>query len=285
MIGSVVDVSHCEAGDLEGLDPMTNDKLTLVEVLAEQKRLGCVDMLRGLVMVIMALDHVRWFFTNAYSFDPTDLTRTTASLFFTRWITHFCAPVFVLLAGTGSFLSASRGRTKKNLAGFLLSRGLWIVLIDFFLVHTFGWWFNVDYHLIYGDVLWAVGCSMVVMAALIFLPTRFIAAMAVATVMFHNMLDSIRVGSSGSFHWLWAIVHSGEPLEPFPGIHFVPGYPLVPWIGVMAGGYAFGKLLVRQQDKRGRELLRLGIGLTLAFVVIRAANLYGDPRAWSAQKT
>src|SRR5262249_18340502 len=131
----------------------------------------------------------------------------------------------------------------------------------------------VDYHLIYGDVLWAVGCSMVVMAALIFLPTRFIAAMAVATVMFHNMLDSIRVGSSGSFHWLWAILHSGEPLEPFPGIHFVPGYPRVPWMGVMGGGYALEKLLVGQQEKRGGELLGFGLGLTLVFVVMGAANL------------
>src|SRR5262249_1191392 len=121
-----------------------------------QSRLRSVDTLRGLVMVIMALDHVRWFFTDAYSFDPTDLTQTSPSLFFTRWITHFCAPVFVFLAGAGAFLSASGGKTRKSLAVFLLSRGLWLVALDLVVVHTFGWWFNVNYHLLYGDVLWAL---------------------------------------------------------------------------------------------------------------------------------
>src|SRR6267154_2769744 len=132
-------------------------------------RLDSVDLLRGLIMVVMALDHVRDFFTNVH-FNPLDLTQTSAPLFLTRWITHFCAPLFVFLAGTGAFLSTSRGKTKKELAGFLLTRGLWLVFLDLFFVHTFGWWFNFDYHLLYGDVLWALGWSMVVMAALVFLP-------------------------------------------------------------------------------------------------------------------
>jgi uncharacterized membrane protein len=242
-------------------------------------------MLRGLVMVIMALDHVRDFFSNAYALDPTDLTQTTAALFFIRWITHFCAPVFVFLAGAGAFLSTSRGKTKGELAGFLLSRGLWLVFLDLFFVHTFGWWFNFDYGLLYGDVLWALGWSMVVMAGLVFLPVWSITAVGVAMVAFHNLFDAVRADSLGSFRWLWAILHSGDILEPLPGIHFVPGYPLVPWIGVMAAGYGFGTLLLRPQDERQKWLLGLGIGLTLTFITIRATNLYGDPHAWVIQKT
>ena len=234
-------------------------------------------------MVIMALDHVRIFFSDAYSFEPTDLTRTNATLFLTRWITHFCAPVFVFLAGTSAFLSTSRGKTRKNLAGFLLTRGLWLVFLDLFLVHTFGWWFNFDYRLLYGDVLWALGWSMVVMAGLVFLPIWSITAVGIAMVALHNVFDGVR--AAGNFRWLLAVLHSGQTLEPIPGVHFIPGYPLVPWIGVMAAGYGFGRLMLRSQDRRRRELLILGIGVTLAFVLIRALNLYGDPHKWSVQKT
>jgi uncharacterized membrane protein len=242
-------------------------------------------MLRGLVMIIMALDHVRDFFSNAYSFDPTDLTQTNAALFFTRWITHFCAPVFVFLAGTGAFLSASRGKTRRELAGFLLSRGLWLVFLDLFFVHTFGWWFNFDYHLLYGDVLWALGWSMVVMAGLVFLPIWLVTAVGIAMMTLHNIFDGVTADSLGSFRWLWAILHSGDLLEPLLGVHFIPGYPLVPWIGVMAAGYGFGALMLRPPDKRRRDLLVLGVGLTLAFLVARGINLYGDPHAWCVQDT
>jgi uncharacterized membrane protein len=257
----------------------------LGESLSGRSRLYSVDMLRGLVMVIMALDHVRDFFSNTYSFDPTDLTQTNAPLFFTRWITHFCAPVFVFLAGTGAFLSTSRGKTKKELARFLLTRGLWLVLLDLFFVHTFGWWFNFDYHLLYGDVLWALGWSMVVMSGLVFLPVWSITAIGISMVALHNLFDGVSADSFGSFRWVWAILHSGDILEPLPGMHFVPGYPLVPWIGVMAAGYGFGTLMLRPSDQRRKWLLGLGVGLTVAFIVIRATNFYGDPRAWSTQKT
>ncbi|HET7872338.1 MAG TPA: heparan-alpha-glucosaminide N-acetyltransferase domain-containing protein [Terriglobales bacterium] len=243
-----------------------------------------VDALRGLVMALMALDHVRDYFSNAYFFEPTDLTQTNAALFFTRWITHLCAPVFVFLAGTGAFLSASRGKTKKGLAGFLLTRGLWLVFLDLFAVHTLGWWFNFDYHLLYGDVLWALGWCMVAMAGLIFLPVWSIAAIGIAMVALHNIFDAVSADSFGTFRWLWAVLHTGDMLEPLPGVHFVPGYPLVPWIGVMAAGYGFGALMLRPQEKRRKELLTLGFGLTLAFLALRATKLYGDPHAWSVQK-
>lgn len=257
----------------------------LTAPISHPTRLSSVDTLRGLVMVIMALDHVRLFFSNAYAFDPTDLTQTNAPLFLTRWVTHFCAPVFVFLAGTGAFLSTSRGKTKRELAGFLLTRGLWLILLDLFFVHTFGWWFNFDYHLLYGDVLWALGWSMVVMSGLVFLPMWSITAIGIAMAALHNLFDTLRADSFGSFHWLWAILHTGDILEPRPGFHFVPGYPLVPWIGVMAAGYGFATLLFRSPDKRRSWLLGLGVGLTVAFVVIRATNFYGDPNSWTTQKT
>ena len=267
------------------MNARANPTALLSESVSGRSRLHSVDMLRGLVMVIMALDHVRDFFSNSYAIDPTDLTQTNAALFFTRWITHFCAPVFVFLAGTGAFLSTLRGKTKRELAGFLLSRGLWLVFLVLFFVHTFGWWFNVDYHLLYGDVLWALGWSMVVMAGLVFLPVWSNAAIGIAMVAFHNLFDAVRADAFGSFRWVWAILHSGDILEPHPGIHFVPGYPLVPWIGVMAAGYGFGTILVSPPDKRQKWLRGLGIGLILAFIVLRATNLYGDPHAWVVQKT
>ena len=214
-------------------------------------------MLRGLVMAVMALDHVRDFFSNAFAFDPTDLTRTNAPLFLTRWVTHFCAPVFVFLAGTGALLSRRRGRSDRDLARFLLSRGLWLVFLDLFVVHALGWWFNFDYHLLYGDVFWALGWSMVAMAALVLFPVRSVAAAGVAMVALHNLVDPVSADGFGSFRWLWAILHSGDMLEPLPGVHFIPGYPLVPWIGVMAAGYGFGTILLRPQDERRRWLLRL----------------------------
>ena len=276
-----------------GAGPLTTDGLAVARANDGQPphltapavtRLYSVDTLRGLVMIVMALDHTRDFFSNAYAFDPVDLSQTNGALFFTRWITHFCAPVFVFLAGTGAFLSVSRGKTRNGLARFLLSRGLWLVMLDLFVVHTFGWWFNVDYHLLYGDVLWALGWSMVAMAGMVFLPIWAITAIGAAMVTLHNLLDPIHADRFDSLRWLWAILHSGDMLEPLSGVHFIPGYPLVPWIGVMALGYAFGNLMRLPQEKRRRTLIRLGIALTVAFVVLRATNIYGDPHGWSVQR-
>lgn len=265
--------------------PPTDGTAVSGEFLSSGSRLQSVDMLRGLVMAMMALDHVRDFFSNVQSFDPTDLAQTNASLFVTRWITHFCAPVFVFLAGTGAFLSTSRGKTTRALAGFLLTRGLWLVFLDLFVVHTIGWWFNVNYHLLYGDVLWALGWSMVVIAGLVFLPMWSITTIGIAMVTLHNLFDAVPANSFGSFRWLWAILHSGDMLEPLTGVHFIPGYPLVPWIGVMAAGYGFGTLLLHPQGQRRRWLLGLGVGLTLVFIVLRATNLYGDQHAWATEGT
>ena len=252
------------------------------EPLSNPARLYSVDMLRGLVMVIMALDHVRDFFHTG-GFDPTDLTKTDSALFMTRWITHFCAPVFVFLAGTGAFLSISCGKTKPQLARFLLTRGMWLVILELTIIR-FAWTFDFDYH--YGLsalVVWALGWSMMALAGLIFLPTWTIALFGVAMIAIHNLFDGVSGESFGSLSGLWMILHQRSGFEIAPGIEFVVVYPLIPWIGVMAAGYGFGKLLLLESEKRRRLLLALGIGLTLAFVVIRAVNVYGDQHSWAVR--
>jgi uncharacterized membrane protein len=269
-------------------------------------RLDSIDLLRGLIMAIMALDHVRDFFSNV-RFNPTDLEQTNTALFLTRWISHYCAPLFIFLAGTSAFL-AGRRKTRPGLAWFLLSRGLWIILLELTLVR-WGWSFNLDYHFVWVQVFWAIGWSMIVLAGLVFLPLPVIAAFGIALIAGHNAFDGIHAANLPSalsrFDWLWAILHTGESIgvrypsggglpewprvlsfesaRSFEGFHFSPAYPLVPWIGVMALGYCFGTVFLLPRARRRKWLFGLGALLTLAFVFLRAVNVYGDPHPWSWQ--
>lgn len=246
------------------------------------RRLESVDILRGLVIVLMALDHVRDFFTNV-RFDPLDLERTWAALYFTRWITHFCAPVFVLLAGTGAYLSAARGRSKRELSRLLLTRGLWLVFLELTVVR-FGWTFNLDYSFSFLQVIWAIGVSMVVMSALIYLPTRSIAAIGLGIIAVHNLLDPLIPGQFGPFAQLWMILHEGGPIPLSQTAMVFIAYPVLPWIGVMAAGWALGALMREPDERRRRTLWVLGATLTAGFVVLRASHIYGDANAWIAQR-
>jgi uncharacterized membrane protein len=244
-----------------------------------------VDLLRGVVMVLMALDHTRDFVSDA-RFNPLDLSRTTTALFLTRWVTHFCAPVFVFLAGTGAFLSATRGKTRPQVAWFLLTRGLWLVLLEFTLVHV-GWFFNLNYGLLVGQVIWAIGCSMLALAGLVFLPAWAVGALGITLIACLNLFDGVRPDSLGPYRGLWVVLVSGSfssgPLELGPGVYFFVAYPVLPWLGVLAAGYGFGRLWLLDRGPRRRLLLGLGVGLTLLFVALRAVNRYGDPAPWSAQ--
>jgi uncharacterized membrane protein len=197
-------------------------------------------------------------------------------------VTHFCAPVFVFLAGTGAYLSGARGKTRGELSRFLLTRGLWLVLLELTVIR-FAWTFDPAFRVTPGQVIWAIGWSMVVLAALVRLPAWAATAFGVALIALHNLLDPVTSESLGPFGWLWAILHTGEPLEPFAGRRFIPVYPLIPWVGVMAAGYGFGRVMILESARRRRVLLWLGVALTLAFVILRASNLYGDPRPWAAQ--
>ncbi len=244
-------------------------------------RLDSVDLLRGLAMVVMALDHVRDYFTH-YPYPPEDLAHTTPGLFLTRWVTHFCAPIFVFLAGTGAFLYGARGRSKKQLAWFLLTRGLWLMILELTLVRI-GWTFNFDYHFFIGQVIWAIGCSMVVLAGLVFLPTWAVTLAGISIIALHNVGDRIEPEFFGRFGDLWAVLHVRFAPLRHDGFVFLVVYPLLPWIGVMAAGYGFGSLLLQEQPKRRRSCLVIGLALTVAFVAIRYGNAYGDPEPWSQQ--
>lgn len=245
-------------------------------------RLESVDLLRGLVMVVMALDHVRDYFTSA-RFDPTDLTQTTGALFLTRWVTHFCAPVFVFLAGTGAYLALSRGRTRAEQARFLVTRGLWLIVLELTVVRL-AWTFNLDYTggPLFVQVIWAIGVSMIVLGGLIYLPVSVIGGIGVAIVAGHNLLDGVSPAALGGWGPLWTMLHVQAPVT-IAGLPVLVVYPVLPWIGVMAAGYAFGPVLERPPETRRRTLMALGGALTLAFLVLRAWNGYGEPSRWSVQ--
>ena len=249
-----------------------------------RSRFDSVDTLRGLVMVIMALDHTRHYFSRDWSFDPTDLAKTYPALFLTRWITHYCAPVFIFLAGTGAFLSTTRGKSKQELSWFLLTRGLWLVLLELTWVRCLGWQFNFDFHFVMGIVIWAIGWSMVALAGLVFLPVPWVATLGVVMIASHNLFDRVSPDDLGSLSWLWKILHSGGIIVPAEAYRFAAGYPLIPWIGVMAAGYGLGPLLLAEPFARRKRLFGLGALLTALFVVLRAINVYGDPDSWSVQK-
>jgi uncharacterized membrane protein len=244
-------------------------------------RISSVDLLRGLVMVVMALDHVRDYVSGA-TFGPTNLDATTPAYFFTRWITHFCAPTFFFLAGVSAFLASER-RTRRNLSWFLISRGLWLVVAEVTIIR-FGWSFDNDARVRF-LVIWALGVSMVALAGLVYMPRWAIAAVSFAMIAGHQLLDHIHSGplvgpdgnslDASTFDWLWALLHVP---------HYPVLYPLVPWIGVMAAGYVFGPLLEGRPQDRTRRLTRLGLGIMLGFVVLRASSWYGDPTPWTSRR-
>jgi uncharacterized membrane protein len=244
-------------------------------------RIGSIDFLRGLVMILMALDHVRMYFAlGTWYAEPTNLATTTPLLFFTRWITHFCAPVFVFLAGTSAFLYGIRKRSTRETAWFLLTRGLWLVFVELVIVN-FAWTFDITYSFRLLQVIWAIGLSMVALSALVFLPKSIILAIGVLLVFGHNLLDPIRVEGSSLQDMLWYTLH--QPNALFIGetlVNFV--YPVLPWIGLMALGYGFGALYQRDvsPETRRQWLLSIGIAATLLFLLLRGLNSYGEPREW-----
>lgn len=243
-------------------------------------RLEAIDILRGLVMIVMALDHTRDFFGD-YRADPTDLATRTTALFFTRWITHFCAPVFFLLTGTGAWFSGQR-RGRGDLSRFLFTRGLWLIVLEF-TVGRFGLQFNVDYKVTVLLVLWALGWSMITLALLVRLPTTAIAVFGALLVAGHNLLDSVDPLAFGALAPVWRLLHNPGLLYADGTRFVVAAYPLVPWIGVTALGYALGQVYSWDQPRRRRFLLRAGLAGCAAFVVLRALNAYGDPRPWAPQ--
>jgi uncharacterized membrane protein len=256
------------------------------------RRLDSIDLLRGLIMVVMALDHVRdyWHHDSLVArdaalqlgpIDPVNLDETNGWLFLTRWVTHYCAPTFVLLAGTGAFLYGSRGRTKLQLAWFLLSRGLWLMAADLTLSRL-GWAFYLwvpDANGVWGfggGIIWVIGAAMVLLSGLVFLPTSAVAAFGVAVIALHNLLDGKSAADLHLPQWVWGVLHAGGG-EVVPGVTFATGYGLLPCLGIMAAGYGLGAMYLLEPGVRRRQLIGLGLMLIAVFVVLRFSNLYGDP--------
>jgi uncharacterized membrane protein len=252
---------------------------------APAPRIQSVDALRGAIMMLMAIDHIRDFVArSAQEFLPTDLTRTTPAIFFTRWITHFCAPVFLLTAGLGACLWMTRAHhSKGELSRLLVTRGIWLVLLEVTILRVI-MFSQVSYTAspVLLIILWAIGVSMMALAVLIYLPMRVLASISIGIIAFHNLLAGIRGESFGRAAWIWEILYQ-RGVVAIDGVNFRPAYPVLPWIGVMAGGYCLGAVFEWDAGQRRRFLVRLGLALTAAFVVVRFINRYGDPAEWSHQ--
>jgi uncharacterized membrane protein len=247
-------------------------------VAGERARLQSIDLLRGMVMVLMALDHFRDYYS-AVTFNPLDLSQTTFALFATRWITHYCAPVFILLAGVSAWFVAQR-RSPPELTRFLLSRGLWLVLLELTVIKC-AWSFDPGFS--QGQVLrvvWAIGWAMVALAFLVRLPLKWVATIGLVMIFGHNLLDGIKPEVFGAWAPLWSVLHvKGET-----SIGFV-SYPLIPWIGVLAAGYALGAAYAWPLQRRRRLLVVLGICAIVLFVTLRGFNLYGEAQPWTTQSS
>ena len=252
--------------------------------VAKPRRIESIDLLRGIVMIIMALDHVRdYFHADAFVYSPTDLSQTTPVLFFTRWITHFCAPVFVFLAGISARLYGAK-KSKAALSFFLLKRGIWLVVAELFIV-TLEWTFNPTYPFFNLQVLWATGISMIVLSGLIYMNKYIIFITGILIIVGHNLLDNFHVNGNGITSLLWSLLH--EPgYFTFGNFSFSVRYPVLPWIGIMAVGYCFGSSYnpFYDSEKRRKILLLSGCGAVLLFITLRAGNFYGDAAQWSPQK-
>ncbi len=250
-----------------------------------KKRIYSLDVLRGLVMIIMALDHTRDFIhADAFVSDPMNVLTTTPFLYFTRFITHYCAPVFILLAGTSIYLQGIR-KSKDVLSVFLFKRGIWLIFVEVVII-TFAWTFDFGFHSLILQVIWAIGVCMILMGLVIRLPFNLILAGGLVLVFGHNVLDFITSTHQGLF---WDLMRNGSfAFHPITDGHqLVIIYPILPWLGVMMLGYCLGRLYARDYsaDLRQKQLLRGGIGLLILFVILRFSNMYGDPVAWTSYDT
>lgn len=247
-------------------------------------RLPSIDAVRGLVMIVMALDHVRDFFHRAaMSTSPTDLRVTTPLLFMTRWITHICAPAFMLTAGLGAYFYWHAGRrTKQQLSWFLVTRGVWLIVLELTVMQLA---YNFDIasnYPIFLLVLWVLGACMIALSALVWLPLPMLLGASVAAIVLHHLFDSVTAPSFGRWSPIWNLVHQVGAF-PLAGRVFIAAYPLLPWIAVMALGFCLGPVFQRTAAGRQRASIGLGAGMTIAFLIVRAINVYGDPAPWSPQ--
>ena len=239
-------------------------------------RLDNIDLLRGAIMLLMALDHVRDFFhAGGGVMNPRDVTQP--ALFLTRWITHFCAPTFIFLAGMSAHLYGQRkGRTIRHVSWFLLTRGACLIALELTIIN-FGWTFDPRFDLLTLQVIWAIGCSMIALAAMVFLPRSVIGAITIVMIGGHNLLDGVHAAQVGRLAWLWNILHEPGSLGRIGGVQIFVLYPLIPWVGVMAAGYVLGPVMQLDGERRRATLVNIGVALVVIFILLRGTNIYGDP--------
>lgn len=248
-------------------------------------RIKSIDIARGLVMVIMALDHVReYLHTTSMTMDPTNLETTTAGMFFTRWITHLCAPAFVFLAGASAYLFYRRRNNMSQSRKFLLSRGIWLVILEFTVIN-FALWFDLRFRLMIMEVIAAIGLSFIVLSFLLKLKPGIIGAIGILLIFSHDLLSGIKLPENQAASFLASVLFRPAMFSLTPGLSFFTAYPLIPWLGIMLTGFACGEFFEKPAERRKRIFLQAGFLCIFLFVVIRLANYYGDPAPWSVHKT
>jgi uncharacterized membrane protein len=249
------------------------------------RRVDAVDVLRGAVMVLMVLDHTRDYFGDA-TINPTDLSQVSPALFLTRWVTHFCAPVFAFLAGTGAYLAGSRDRSRGHLAAFLASRGVWLIFLELTVVRL-GLFFDPVNAPVFLTVLWSIGASFVVLAGLVFLPSRVVGALGVLLIATHGLAgDLLPVSGAPAALGMAGTLLLRPGLLPLTGgVDVLVAYPLLPWLGVVAAGYGFGEVIRLEPVSRRRVMWYTGLAMTAAFVILRAWGGYGEPSPWTTEAT
>ncbi len=247
------------------------------------KRIDAIDFVRGLVMIIMALDHTRDFMhVESLTGNPLDLETTTPVLFFSRWITHFCAPIFVFLSGTSAYISIRSNNVRQS-RNFLLTRGVWLILLEFTVIN-FAVWFDIHFRILLFQVIAAIGFGFIIIALIMKLPVRILGAIALVIIFGHNLLSQAMAGGDFLLKPVLSPMVNFTTYQVTPDFIFIIGYPLLPWFGIMLAGFAAGRLFERQADERKRLFLRIGLTTLVLFVVIRFTNYYGDPSLWSVQK-
>ena len=272
------------------LSPAIAPSLSPSVTLPVVGRIRSIDALRGLVILLMLVDHGReFFFFHAQVSDPMSLETTSPALFFTRLSAHFCAPVFVALAGLGAWLYGDKAERSgmngaKAASAFLFKRGLFLVALELTVV-GFAWSFSFTPEIIYLQVIWAIGLSMIALAGLVYLPRPALIAVGLAIVLGHNLLDPVTIAKGQPGHVIWAILHDRGFLDLPWGAQARTSYPLLPWIGVAALGYGIGPWFASDEGQRRKRLVMTGLGALTLFAVLRAINLYGEPVAWSVQTT
>ncbi len=249
------------------------------------KRISSIDFTRGIVMVIMALDHVRDFMhITSLTQNPTNLQTTSTVLFFTRWITHLCAPTFVFLSGVSAYISFNKAKNISASRSFLLKRGLWLIILEFTVIN-FALWFDVGFHLLIMEVICAIGFGFVVLALLLPVRSHIIGIAGVIIIFAHNLLQNVSFAGRPFYNFLYSVLFAQNLITVKPTFSFLIGYPLIPWVGVILAGFGCGKFFEMNNEKRKRLFFQIGGAALALFCIIRFFNFYGDPFKWATQKT